>query len=146
MLKLVDKAFEPNPKLTIHMKLKIAVLSIGLNLTSTVFADTYYGILTAVNATTGRSHGVTLTYKLDLSNKDSITGTLDIAGSQTSCSGEHEIASGSIKNNVITLRTKKPDGFRCGVIAFKGEISGNKFIGKVPWSGAQVDVELEKQN
>jgi hypothetical protein len=128
------------------MKLKIAVLSMGFTLSSAVFADTYYGILKASAHTAGRSHSLTLTYKLDLSNKDNITGTLDVAGPLTSCSGEHEIASGSIKDNVITLRTKKTEGFRCGVITFRGEVSGNKFVGKVPWGGVPVDVELEKQN
>jgi hypothetical protein len=127
------------------MKLKTSVFLIGLILTGTVFADTYYGILNAA-ARSGKTFPVTLTYKIDLSNKDKITGTLEIAGSRTSCSGVHEIASGSIKNNIITLRTKDIDGPKCGVIKFQGELNGNKLVGKVPWSGAQTDIELEKQN
>ncbi len=128
-----------------NMKLKIAVLSAGLLLSNTVLSDTYYGILDAPTRS-GKSHSVTFTYKIDLSNKDAITGMLDIAGARTACSGEHEIASGSIKNNVITLRTKDLDGPKCGVITFKGQINGNKLVGKVPWNGKQVDMELEKQN
>jgi hypothetical protein len=128
------------------MSPKIAVLSIGFILSSAVFADTYYGALNAVSHTTGRSHPVTFTYNIDLSSKDNITGTLEIAGPITSCSGVHEIASGSIKNNKVILRTKKPDGFRCGVLLFRGEVNGDKFVGKVPWNGIQADLELEKKN
>jgi hypothetical protein len=31
-------------------------------------------------------------------------------------------------------------------MVFRGEIEGNKFVGKVPWNGTQVDMELERQN
>ena len=117
----------------------------GLILTSAVFADTYYGILDAVSRS-GKTFPVTFTYNIDLSNKDKITGTLDISGPRTSCSGKYEITSGSIKNNAITLRTKDLDGPKCGVIVFRGAIEGNKFVGKVPWNGAQTDLELEKKN
>jgi hypothetical protein len=127
------------------MKFKISVFLLGLILTSTVFADTYHGVLDAVSRS-GKTFPVSFTYKIDLSNKDKITGTLDIAGPRTSCSGKHEIASGSIKGNAINLKTKDLDGPKCGAMVFSGVIEGNKFIGKVPWNGMQVDMELEKQN
>jgi hypothetical protein len=127
------------------MKLKTSVFLIGLIATSAAFADTYYGILNAVNRM-GRPTSITFTYNLDLSNKDKITGTLDISGPNTACSGKHEITSGSINNNSINLRTKDLDGPKCGVIRFNGEIEGNKLVGKVPWNGVQTDLELRKQN
>ena len=126
------------------MKLKISILSIGLTFTTAVFADTYYGILDTVSRS-GKSFPVTFTYKINLSNQDNITGTLDIAGPRTACSGEHAVESGSIKNNVITLRTKNLDGPKCGAMVFRGSIEGSKFVGKVPWNGVQIDLELEKQ-
>jgi len=131
--------------LTFMMKLKTSFFLIGLISTSAVFADTYYGILNAVSRS-GNTFPVTFTYNIDLLNKDKITGTLDISGPRTACSGKHEIASGSIKNNVITLRTKDLDGPKCGVIRFSGEIESNKFVGKVPWNGTQTDLVLEKKN
>ena len=127
------------------MKLKVILISMGCILSGAVLADTYSGT-SMVKGVRGGAHSVAFTYKIDLSNKNNITGTLDIAGHATSCSGEHEIASGSIKDNIVTLRTKKPDGFKCGVIAFNGEVDGNKFVGKIPWNGAQVELTLEKQN
>ncbi len=117
----------------------------GLILTNAALADTYYGILNAVTRM-GKPSPITFTYDIDLSNKDNITGTLDIAGPMTACSGKHEITSGSISNNSITLRTKNLDGPKCGVIRFSGEIEGNKLVGKVPWNGVQTDLELRKQN
>ncbi len=127
------------------MKLKTSTLLIGLILTNAALADTYYGILNAVSRS-GKTFPVTFTYNIDLSNKDNITGTVDIAGPRTACSGTHEITSGSIKNNAITLRTKDLDGAKCGAMVFRGEIEGNKFVGKVPWNGVQTDLELRKQN
>jgi hypothetical protein len=127
------------------MKLKTSVFLIGLISTSAAFADTYYGILNAVNRM-GRPTSITFTYNIDLSNKDKITGTLEISGPMTACSGKHEITSGSISNNSIALRTKDLDGPKCGVIRFSGEIEGNKLVGKVPWNGVQTDLELRKQN
>ena len=127
------------------MKLKTSVFLVGLISTSAVFADTFYGTLSAATRM-GRPTSITFTYNIDLSNKDKITGTLDVAGSTTACSGKHEITSGSIKNNAITLRTKNIDGPKCGAIVFSGEIEGNKFVGKVPWNGVQTDLELKKQN
>jgi hypothetical protein len=127
------------------MKLKISFLGVALVITNNVFAETYYGILNAVTRM-GRPSPITFTYNIDLSNKDNITGTLDISGPMTACSGKHEITSGSISNNSITLRTKNLDGPKCGVIRFSGEIEGNKLVGKVPWNGVQTDLELRKQN
>jgi hypothetical protein len=127
------------------MKLKTSVFLIGLILTNVAIADTYYGILNAVNRM-GRPTSITFTYNIDLSNKDKITGTLDVSGPNTACSGKHEITSGSINNNSIALRTKDLDGPKCGVIRFNGEIEGNKLVGKVPWNGVQTDLELRKQN
>ena len=124
---------------------KLAWLTIIFCCVNSAFAETYTGILTAISHRTGTTHPVTFTYKLDVSNSESITGTLDISGPSTDCSGEHELANGSIKNNLVVLRTKKRDGFRCGVILFKGEVQGDKFIGKVPWNGHQIDLELENQ-
>ena len=124
---------------------KIIYLSIFIFNINSAIADTYTGILQAISHRTGTTHPVSFTYKLDTSNTENITGTLDIAGPSTDCSGEHELASGSIKNNQVILRTKRRDGFRCGVILFKGEVQGNKLVGKVPWNGYQIDLELENE-
>ena len=136
----------PNQKTGLLMNTKIAVLFAALFLSGNALADTYYGILNAVSSNSGRTHHVTFTYEIDLTYKDNVTGVLKIAGPVTSCSGDHELISGSIKDNVVILRTKKPEGFRCGAILFKGEVVGNKFVGKVPWNGIPTDLELEKKN
>ena len=128
------------------MNKKFTVLIAAFILSGNVFADTYYGILNGVSSNSGRAYHVTFTYEIDLTYKDNVTGILKIAGPGSSCSGDHELASGSIKDNVVILRTKKPEGFKCGVLLFKGEVVGNKFVGKVPWNGIPTDLELEKKN
>lgn len=128
------------------MNKKITVLIATFILSGNVCADTYYGILNATSSNNTRLHPITFTYEIDLSYKDNITGVLKLAGPSTPCSGDHELISGSIKDNIVILRTKKPEGFRCGAILFKGEVIGNKFVGKVPWNGIQADLELEKKN
>ncbi len=109
------------------------------------FAEIYSG---NVDYTTqkGNRRSMYFEYNINLDNLNNITGTLNISGHSV-CNGSHEIESGSIKNSSVTLRTKLRDDSNklCGRIIFNGEIAGDKFIGKVPWGGNILDVELKKK-
>ncbi len=92
----------------------------------------------------GHSRTMHFEYNIDLSNPDKIIGTVEISHHPT-CNGMHEIEFGSLKGNVINLRTKLRDGNLCGRIILVGELDGNKIIGKVPWGQNRLDVELKKK-
>jgi hypothetical protein len=98
----------------------------------------------AFTAHSGHSRTMHFEYNIDLSNPDKITGTVEISNHPT-CKGLHEIELGSLKGNVISLRTKLKDGNLCGRIILVGELEGNKIIGKVPWGQNQLVVELRKK-
>jgi hypothetical protein len=85
-------------------------------------------------------------YNINLDNPNNISGGLNISGHSV-CNGAHEIESGSIKNSNLILRTKLRDESNklCGRIIFNGEVVGDKLVGKVPWGGNILDIELKKK-
>ena len=119
--------------------LPFLLLFTSLNCFGEIFTGT-------VNYTTqlGHQRAMFFEYNIDLSNPDKITGTLEIS-QHTICNGLHEIEFGSLKGNVINLRTRLREGNTCGRIILVGELDGNKIIGKVPWGQNRLDVELKKK-
>jgi len=109
-----------------------------------VLADSYTGQISTTTIRSGRDKVVSFIYKIDLSNKENIRGTLEISGSLTRCSGEYEVMGGSIKNNSVILTTKKHEREGCRSPDFKGEVDGNKFVGQITWLNSQTDIVLVK--
>jgi len=123
---------------------KYSLIPIFFVLASQVFADSYTGQLATSTFRSGRNHTVSFNYKIDISNKENINGTLYVSGASTTCSGEYEVSNGSIKNNLVLLKTNKLDREGCHAPIFKGEIDGNNFVGQISWRGNQNDIVLTK--
>jgi|APCry1669189034_1035192.scaffolds.fasta_scaffold174095_1 hypothetical protein len=123
---------------------KYLFLPLSFLLSVSALADSYVGQLQTTTHRSGREKAVSFIYKIDTSNKENITGTLEISGPLTKCSGQYDLAGGSIKNNSVALITKKHEREGCASPDFKGVVDGNNFVGKITWRGSQNDIVLEK--
>ena len=124
------------------MKSLIALIFLLTLSTLTVASETYSGVFFLSKGNTRKTTN-NLTYQLDMTNKSSITGALNVSGNNIGCSGDYKISRGSIKVEDIVLFAEPSDA-NCGPYIFKGKVVADELVGNFGWGGQPREVTLRR--
>jgi hypothetical protein len=121
--------------------MKSLLLFISLLMANLVMAaETYHGNFHIENRF-GLKTNVAFTYSLNLSDKQKITGDLNITGGKGTCFRDYKLASGFIRGENVELVTEALEG-DCGPFTFRGKVEGDSIVGTVRFAGQPREISL----
>ena len=114
-----------------------------ISLNGLVIAETFHGTteIDGSGAKVGRKVTIAFTYTLNMSDKEKITGDVNITGGRSPCFRDYKIVSGSIRGENVILTTEALDG-NCGPFTFKGKFEGKEIVGTIPFGGESRAISL----